>query len=341
MISISQKHIKDEIYEYTLKNSNHFEVAVLNLGGIITKIITKDKNDELKNVVLYYKNVDNYLDDPAYAGAIIGPTSGRIREGRYSIDGNVMQLGINNGINANHGGPKALNSKVFDVEIIENGIKLKYFWKHLMNNHYGNMDFEIIYTITEDNKLVIDLNAKSDRNSYINLTNHSYFNLAGDLEINGDEQYLKISSNKVCELDENLIPTSKFINTKDTAFDFTDYSKIKDNINKGNLQFEYTRAIDHGFVLNDKKQAASIYSEYSGIQMDIETSQNVLVVYTGNYLDEVSAFGNLEKNTRYLGVALEAQNYQDGINVENFDSTLTTKDMPYKQTIIFKFSKRG
>lgn len=345
MISIKKELLgildNKEIFRYELVNSNGFEVSILNLGGIINKILVKDKNENLKNVVLSYSFFEKYIDDPSYAGAIIGPTSGRIENGRYIIDGREYILPINNGTNANHGGKIGLNSKVFDVIEVENddlkGIELSYKWSHLHGNHHGNMEFIIRYMINEKNELHLNLYGLSDRNSYINLTNHSYFNLAGDLSINGDEQFLKINSNKICELNNNLIPTGEFIDVDKTCFDFKEYRKIKDAINQGHSQFDFTRAIDHGFVLNGEN-AASMYSKESGIKLDIETSQNVLVIYTGNYLDEAMPFDGVSKNSRYLGIAMEAQNYQNGINIENFDSKLTTPSKPYFEKIVYKFS---
>ncbi|ACZ00805.1 aldose epimerase family protein [Streptobacillus moniliformis] len=331
-----------EVTEHILKNSNGFEVHILNLGGIITKILVEDKDGVFRNVVLGYDFFEKYLNDPSYAGSIIGPTSGRIENGKYSIDGIEYVLEINSGEHANHGGTNSLTSKIFDVKpVVFNeykGIELKYFWKHLDGNHHGNMTFYIRYMISEKSELLVELHAESDRNSYINLTNHSYFNLSGDLRVNGDEQLLKISANEFCPVKENMIPTGEKLKVDNTCFDLREYVKIKDGINVSHPQFDITRAYDHAFVLDkDKEVAVSLYSEYSGIKLNVETSQNCMVVYTGNFLDDAKAFGNLKENSRYLGVALEAQNYQNGINIENFDSKLTKPTMPYFEKIKYIF----
>ncbi|NYV28181.1 aldose epimerase family protein [Streptobacillus felis] len=331
-----------DVVEHILKNSKGFEVHILNLGGIINKILVEDKDGNFRNVVLCYDFFEKYLNDPSYAGAIIGPTSGRIESGKYKIDGIEYALSINSGENANHGGKEGLTSKIFDVTPVTfedyKGIELKYFWPHLQGNHHGNMNFFIRYMINEDSVLLVELHAESDRKSYINLTNHSYFNLAGDLNINGDEQYIKINANEFCPVKSNMVPTGEKKSVENTCFDLRKYSKIKDGIEKSDSQFDITRAYDHAFVLNKNNDVAlSMYSEHSGIKLDVETTQNCMVIYTGNYLDDVIPFGDLKINPRYLGVAIEAQNYQNGINIENFDSKLTTPTNPYFEKIKYIF----
>ncbi len=350
MISINKEFLGKfdgkNIEKYILKN-DEFEVHIINLGATITKILTKDKNGEFKNVVLGYDFFEKYIENASYAGSIIGPTSGRIEDGKYTIEGIDLVLGINNGTNANHGGIEGLNMQVFSTKVVEfneyKGIEMTYFWDHLKGNHYGNMEFNIRYFINEKSELKVELFASSDRTSYINLTNHSYFNLSGDLNINGDEQILKVNADRYCPVKNNMIPSGEKKEVKNSCFDFLNGRKIKEAIAQGDEQFGITRAIDHAFVINksDSKYAGSLYSEYSGINMDIYTTQNVLVVYTGNYLDDVITFDGINKNTRFLGAALEAQNYQNGINIEEFDSKLTTPKNPYYEEIIYKFSLGG
>lgn len=346
MISVESiylgKYENKDIYRYILKNDNDFEVHILNLGGIINKILTKNKKNEKVNVVLGYDFFEKYVSDPSYAGAIIGPTSGRIDNGIFKINDVQYNLEINSGEHANHGGKGGLTSKVFEVEEIEykdmKGVELSYSWKNLEAGHPGNMKFYIRYFINDKSTLKIEFYAMSDRKSYVNMTNHSYFNLSGNLSENGDSQYLMINSDKFCEVKSNMIPNGKLIDVKNSAFDFKKPTIIKENIDKGSNQFNITRAIDHGFVLNKDGIDATLYSKSSGIKMSLKTSQNVLVVYTGNYLDDVIPFDNVNKNTRYMGIALEAQNYQNGINIEEFDSKLTTPVSPYYEEIEYIFS---
>ena len=217
--SLFGKYEGQDVYKYELKNSNGFQVNILNFGGIITEIFVKNREGQFKNVVLGYENFEDYVGNGAYPGSIIGRTAGRIGNGIFSIDGIIYDLNKNNGENSLHGGNKGLNTKIFNVRELGNGIELSYKSPHMEEGYPGNVNFEICYLINESNHLTIEYRAVSDRKTYINLTNHTYFNLSGDMEKNGDDQILKIDSDQICELSENMIPTGNFIDVSDTVFD--------------------------------------------------------------------------------------------------------------------------
>lgn len=354
----------EDIYKYKLKNENNFQVNILNYGGIITEIIVKNKNSKLKNVVLGYKNFEKYIKNPSYAGMIVGRTSGRIENSQFELNGKVYKLVKNNGENNLHGGEVGLSNRIFEVEIIENGIELKCISPHLEEGYPGTLEIRIKYILTENNELIIEYNCFSDMDTYVNLTNHSYFNLSGNMEKNGDEQILKIEADNICELKEGLIPTGNLLNVneeKNEIFNLKNGILIKNGIEKGNLeqneQFNITRAYDHPFVLNwnkiEEKPQIILKSEYSGIKMEIYTTEKIAVVYTGNYLDDVIAFDSIyyekeedvenfvdnykEKNNRYLGVAIETQNYPNGINEKNFPKSILKAGEKYYNKTKYKF----
>lgn len=351
MINVERKmfgeYEGEKIYKYELKNNDDFQVNILNLGGIITEIYVKNKEGICKNIVLGYREIEKYINNPAYPGAVIGRTAGRIKKGMFSIDGLIYDLERNNGENSIHGGKKGLNSKIFNVKELGNGVELSYRSPHMEEGYPGNVDFRISYTINESNHLTIEYEAESDRKTYINLTNHTYFNLSGDMEEDGDEQVLKIDADQICELGEGLIPTGEFINVAGTVFDFRRGKTIKDGINEGNSQFNITRAYDHPFVLNrnsiNEEPQITLYSPYSGIGMGIHTTENTVVVYTGNYLEEAPVFDSTctceerKVNKRYMGVALETQNYPNGINEKKFNVKPLERGKKYHQKTIFKF----
>lgn len=347
--SLFGKYEGQDVYKYELKNSDGFQVNVLNFGGIITEIFVKNKEGQLKNVVLGYAEFEEYIDNPAYPGAIIGRTAGRIENGIFSIDGIIYDLNKNNGENSLHGGNKGLNTKIFNVRELGNGIELSYKSPHMEEGYPGNVNFEICYLINESNHLTVEYKAVSDRKTYINLTNHTYFNLSGDMEKNGDDQILKIDSDQVCELSENMIPTGNFIDVSDTVFDMRKGRVISDGINEGHPQFAITRAYDHPFVLNRSgvrgEPEIVLYSPHSGVEMEVCTTERAAVVYTGNYLDDVPVFDSgyskipkKEKNERYLGVAIETQDFPNGVNERKFRVKLLEKGKEYYQKTIFKFN---
>lgn len=350
--------IKDsEIYKYQIKNENGFQVNVLNYGGTITEIYVKDNNGQLKNIVLGYKNFEKYVNNGSYAGMLVGRTAGRIENAQFTIDDILYKLEKNNGENNLHGGINGFSNKILKGEIIENGVQFYGESLHLEEGFPGNLQLKVKYVVTEDNKLIIEYNCVSDKNTYVNLTNHSYFNLSGDMSENGDEQNLIIDANNVCELKEGLIPTGKLLDVnkdENKIFDLRKGIKIKEGIEKGilekNEQFNITRAYDHPFVLNNndlKSPQVVLSSEKSGITMEIYTTEKVAVVYTGNFLEDVIVFDSIydentktvndTKNKRYLGVAIETQNYPNGINEKNFPECILEANKEYKSKTEYKF----
>lgn len=347
MINIEKKEFgmykEEKIYKYELKGENGFQVNVLNLGGIITEIFVKNKEGKVKNVVLGYDNIEKYIDNKAYPGSVIGRTAGRTANASFYIDGTEYRLDKNSGKNSIHGGNQGFHTKIFDVKELENGIELSYTSPDGEEGYPGNLEFKIFYLL-DKNRLTLKYEAISDKKTYVNPTNHSYFNLAGNTERNGDEQMLKIEADNMCELDVDSVPTGRFINVENTAFDLRKGSVIKKGIEKGHPQFEITRAYDHPFVLNSVekgKPQITLFSEYSGIEMKVYTIENTVVIYTGNYLDDMPLFagendGN--KNNRYLGVAVETQDFPNGINEKNFKTDPLNAGEKYHSKTVYEFN---
>lgn len=354
MITINKSlfgtHNGQAVYQYSLENANGFRVSVLSLGGTITEICVKDKHGVLKNVVLGYARLEDYIGNGAYNGATIGRTSGRIHKATFSIDGKTYHLYKNNGENSLHGGKEGFSSKIFEVKEFANGIEMHYVSPDGEEGYPATVDFKVRYTLTEDDSLHIAYEAVADAKTYLNITNHSYFNLAGDLEVNGDAQKLQIAADNICELAEGLIPTGKYIAVEGTTFDLRKGKIIKEGIAEGHPQFNITRAYDHPFVLNHSGLNAApqlvLYSPESGITMEAYTTQRVAVIYTGNFLDEVPVFDKVctpqekpAKNPRFAGVAIEMQDFPDGINQPNFGVKPLEKGEVYKHETIYRFRR--
>ena len=339
------------VYQYTLQNANDFRVSVLNLGGTITEIAVKDQHNTLKNVVLGYAHLEDYIGNGAYNGTTIGRTSGRIHNAAFTIDGNTYHLFKNNGENSLHGGKEGFSSKIFSVKELPNGLEMHYTSPDGEEGYPATVDFKVIYTITEDNSLSIVYEAVADAKTYLNITNHSYFNLSGDMQQNGDTQVLQIAADNVCELADGLIPTGNYIAVEGTTFDLRQGKQIAKGIAEGHPQFKITRAYDHPFVLKHSGLQGApqlvLHSPHSGITMEAYTTQRVAVIYTGNFLDEVPVFDKVctpqekpAKNPRFVGVAIEMQDFPDGINQPKFAVPLLEKGEVYKHETIYKFSCR-
>lgn len=325
-----------KINKYKMIDDSGFQVNVINYGAIITDIITKDRNNKFVNIVLGYNTLESYKKNESYIGAIIGRTAGRTEKGKFSIDGEEFSLHINNGNNSSHGGREGLDKKIFDVEIIENGIVLNYISPDMEEGYPGNLNVSIKYTIEENNTLKMEYQAVSDKDTYVNLTNHSYFNLSGYKIENGAKQTLKINAEKFLELDSNMIPRN-VKDVKSSIFDFRSYRIIEEGLLEGHEQFLITRGYDHPFILDKSSKEfsvdASIYSQTSGIKMDVITNQESLVFYSGNFLKFA--------NERYIGIALETQAIPNKINSSDMSEKemqiLKKGDKYYSETFL-KFS---
>jgi len=215
----------EEIKIYTLENK-FLKVELLNLGAIIKKIELKDKNGNIKNIVLGYEDIEKYRENPAYLGAIIGRTAGRIKDGILKLDGTEYQLDKNNNGNTLHGGKNSISHKFWNAENIENGLCFSIKSPHLDNGYPANVEIKVSY-ILNNNELLIKYFATTDRPTYLNLTNHSYFNLSGNPDNTIYEDILKIDSNYLIGINENSIP-SETINLDSNIFNFKEAKKLEE-----------------------------------------------------------------------------------------------------------------
>ena len=329
-----------EIISYNVRFDNGFEVEILNLGGIITKIITPDKNGNLENIVVGYKDIESYIQNPSYFGAIIGRTSGRICEGKISIDGVDYDLAKNYNPHQGHGGDKGFNSKIWDVKILEeeNNVILKLYTKSLdmEENYPGNLDLCVTFKIYEDYKIEQTYEAISDKTTLVNMTNHSYFNLSGNIKRPITDEYLKVDCDYILELDETCVPTGKKISVENTPFDFTKEMLIGERIDDNNKQIQIGCGYDHAFILNDTKNQIKLNDIISGRNMIIDTDQDCVVIYSMNFPDDVELY-NGNKTQRRYGICFETQAAPIGRNMCFIEASLLDNGEKYIQKTIYKF----
>ena len=270
----------EEIKIYTLENK-FLKVEFLNLGAIIKKIEFKDKN-----IVLGYEDIEKYRENPAYLGAVIGRTAGRIKDGLLKLDDTEYQLDKNNNRNTLHGGKNSISHRFWNVQNIENGLCFSIKSFNLDNGYPANIEIKVSY-ILNDNELLIKYFATTDNLTYLNLTNHSYFNLSGDSDNTIYEDILKIDSNYLIGINENSIPCET-INLDNNIFDFREDKKLKEFFKADNEQKTIANnGIDHPYVFNKEIGKLEIKNLESGIKMSVETNNPAVVIYTANYLQDI------------------------------------------------------
>ena len=270
----------EEIKIYTLENK-FLKVEFLNLGAIIKKIEFKDKN-----IVLGYEDIEKYRENPAYLGAVIGRTAGRIKDGLLKLDDTEYQLDENNNGNTLHGGKNSISHRFWNVQNIENGLCFSIKSFNLDNGYPANIEIKVSY-ILNNNELLIKYFVTTDNLTYLNLTNHSYFNLSGDSDNTIYEDILKIDSNYLIGINENSIPCET-INLDNNIFDFREDKKLEEFFKADDEQKTIANnGIDHPYIFNEKIGKLEIKNIKSGIKMSVETNNPAVVIYTANYLQDI------------------------------------------------------
>jgi aldose 1-epimerase len=332
---------------YTLTNSHGVEVRAMNYGGIIVSLRVPDRKGELGDIVLGHETLDGYVPNPPYFGAIVGRYANRIANGTFTLDGKTYTLPKNDGPNTLHGGvDRTFNKVVWDGEAIagKNAVAFTYLSKDGEEGFPGNLKVKVSYTLNDNNELVIDYEATTDKATPINVSQHSYFNLAG--EGNGDilSHEIMINADRFTPVDKNLIPTGELRPVKGTPFDFTTPTRIGTRIDENYEQLVLGHGYDHNFVINRKgsglELAARVYEATSGRLMEVSTTQPGVQFYTGNFLDGTitGKHGHVYKH-RY-GLCLETQHFPDSPNHKDFPSAILRPGETFHQTTVFKFSTK-
>ena len=322
----------EEIKVYTLKNE-FLKVEFLNLGAIIKKIELKDKNGNIKNIVLGYEDIEKYRENPVYFGAVIGRTAGRIKNGDLRLADEIYKLNINNDENTLHGGKNSISHRFWNVEAIENGLCFSIKSPNLDNGYPANVEIKVSYILNKKNELLIKYFATTDSLTYLNLTNHSYFNLSGNSDNTIYENVLKIDSDYLIGIDKDSIPC-KTVNLNNNIFDFRK-SKILEEFFKADDE-QKTLAndgIDHPYIFNDKVGKLEIENLKSGIKMLVETNNPAVVVYTANYLQDIG----FKKHSAICFETQEAPNLYRDKNI-NIYPTFIDKNTNYERYTKFIFT---
>jgi aldose 1-epimerase len=332
---------------YTLRNANGMEVALTNYGGIVQKLTAPDRDGNYEDIVLGFDSVTEYVADSPYFGAIIGRYGNRIGAGRFTLDSREYQLATNNGKNHLHGGDKGFDKVMWQIPASSDApdsLTLTYRSVDDEEGYPGELDVAVTYSLADDNELRIDYRAISSKNTPVNLTNHSYFNLAG--QGHGDilEHVVEILADSFTPVDDALIPTGETRDVAGTPMDFRDPESIGARIAERDDQLEYGLGYDHNWVLRDGagdlRLVARVYEPTSGRVMEVLTTEPGLQFYTGNFLDGSLRGKNGAVYQHRGGFCMETQHYPDSPNQPEFPSTILRPGEQYQSTTVYRFSAR-
>lgn len=335
---------------YSLKNAAGTEVKITNYGATVTSIRVADRNGKYEDIALGYDKVERYMNavDKPYFGAIAGRFANRIADGRFELDGQEYSLAKNNAPNHLHGGVIGFDKVVWQTRPVSGdgytGLELTYLAKDGEEGYPGNLHCKVVYTLTDANELAIVLNAKTDKSTPVNLTNHTYFNLAGEGNDTILDHVLTLNADHYTPVDATAIPTGVIAPVAGTPFDFRSAKPVGRDIEQNHEQLRFGRGYDHNFVLNKGTMprgltfAAKVVDPVSGRVLEVFTEEPGIQLYTGNFLDGRLVGKSGRKYVQRGGFCLETQHYPDSPNQPDFPSTILRPGETYCTRTVFRFS---
>jgi aldose 1-epimerase len=341
----------DTIHRYVLRNETGLEAVVVSYGAALVSLKVPDRNGKSADVVLGYDDLQGYEQDKSFFGASIGRYGNRIAKGEFTLDGTLFHVSKNDGPNSLHGGVRGFNKRVWtavdrsraDAEVLE----LTYTSQDGEEGYPGTLRAQVTYTLpAKSNELRIDYTATADKDTVVNLTNHSYFNLSGatDRDILGHQLVLKAS--KFTPVDATLIPTGELQSVDGTPFDFRKPTAIGARIDRDDEQLKFGKGYDHNWVLDRKEKdalevAAEVFEPSSGRVLEVLTTEPGIQFYSGNFLDGTVRGKGGQLYGHRTGLCLETQHFPDSPNHPNFPSTELEPGAVYRSTTIFRFQTRN
>ena len=335
---------------FTLRNAHGIEVRLTNYGGIITSIRTPDRAGRFADIVLGYDDLAGYVkNNSPYFGAIVGRYANRIARGRFTLDGKTYALAINNGPNSLHGGLRGFDKVVWNAKPLRSlegeGVALEYTSRDGEEGYPGTLQVRVTYTLTADDRLIVDYDATTDKVTPVNLSQHTYWNLAGNASRDILGHALTINADAITPVDSTLIPTGEIAPVEGTPFDFRTPTPIGARIDqRDNTQIRFGNGYDHNFVLNRSSSATSslvlaarVVEPSTGRTLEVRTTEPGVQFYSGNFLDgSITGKGGSVYRFRY-GFCLETQHYPDSPNHSNFPSTILRPGQQYRSRTVFHF----
>lgn len=327
---------------YTLKNANGLTAKVMTYGATLTEMDVPDKNGKFADVTLGFSNLQDYVKHSPFFGSTVGRYANRIANGKFSIDGHDYKLAINNGPNSLHGGLKGFDKVIWTAHEVQStlgpAVRFEYFSKDGEEGYPGNLKVVVVYTLTNDNELRLDYGATTDKPTVINLTNHAYWNLAGEGDGTILDEQLQILATQYNPVDNTSIPTGEFKNVEGTPMDFLQPHKIGERI----AQAPNGNGYDHNFILRKTEPgaldlAAVLWDQNSGRIMQVYTTEPGVQLYTANNLDGTLTGPSGGKYVKNGAVCLETQHFPDSPNHPNFPSTILRPGEKFSSTTFYRF----
>lgn len=333
----------EAIILYTLTNGQGAQLRLSNFGAAIVSLTMPDREGRMADVVLGYKHPEGYFYDGAAAGKSVGRCANRIAEGRMTIDGVAYALEINNGRNHLHGGTKNFANRVWESRVETNRVVMSLLSEDGDQGYPGELNVEAVFDFDDDNAVEITYLARTDRTTVVNLTNHVYFNLAGEASGSVLDHELRLNASQALEMNPWQIPTGRRLDVADTPQDFREFRTFRPGIDAEFNHIRDFKGYDHPFVIDGWQpdilgEVGTLRDPQSGRKVDILSSQPGVMVYTGNWLaggcPETKSGG---RYADYAGVAIECQNFPDAVNHPDFPSPLLRPGELYCQKIVFRF----
>jgi len=323
---------------FTLTNRGGLVAKVTNYGTIITEVHVPDRSGRMQDVVLGFDNLAQYLKGHPHFGCTTGRVANRIAQGRFTLEGRTYTLARNNGPNSLHGGPQGFDKKVWKAEPQTGAaVKFTYTSPDGEEGFPGNLETTVVISLTDANELSLDYTAVTDKTTIVNLTNHSYFNLAGEGDILGHE--LTLAADEYTPADATSIPTGELAPVKGTPLDFTTARTVGSRI--AEVKSTPAAGYDHNFVIRNGGRAltfaARVLERTSGRVMELFTTEPGVQLYTANWLDGSLVGAQGKKYPRHGGLCLETQHYPDAINQPKFPSIILRPGATYRQTTVYQF----
>ena len=327
---------------YTLTNANGMEVCITNFGGRIVSIMVPDKNGEMKDVVLGFDSIADYINVPSDFGAAIGRYANRINQGKLVLDGDTIQLPQNNYGHCLHGGPTGWQYQVYaGQQVNDSTLQLTMQSPDGDNNFPGNVTAHVTYTLKGDNSIDIKYDATTDKKTVINMTNHSYFNLSGNPQNTITDNILYVNADSITPVDSTFMTTGEMLALEGNSMNFKNAKSINEGIDMTNEQVKFGMGIDHNYVLNTKgnmeEVAARVVCPSTGISLEVYSDEPGIQVYTGNFLDGTVTGKKGIVYQQRVGLCLESQHYPDSPNKPQWPSVILEPGQTYQSHCIFKF----